>query len=317
MIKMKGRNKEKKQRNSFKFFKKHKKLSVILILVVISLGSFFVINYGRYVKNIIEVYYLRTKNFYFTSDKLTINGKTYEINPWGGTETYSITINMSSMLNSLKGTDSNISYNVDCSTKGNISCYFDTAGQTTDSRTITTNDHTDSFTVHVSPNGPLNNNNGEISVTIHAKSTSPYVEELSGKFKFVIGNYGLNYTIEDVASRVYFNSVVTNTLDTDTKKVKLTITDPTLVSIDMTDNILKGLSQQSNANNIGYTVVSLNTTDIHGNNTTANYIKTITFEIAPKSSLLVKFYKNNPNADYSFKMGQSGTPAVQFAVVEN
>ena len=315
MINMKRRNKEKRSKVSFKFFKKHKKLSVILILVVISLGSFFVINYGRYVKNIIEVYYLRTKNFYFTSDKLTINGKIYEINPWGGTDTYPITINMSSLLNSLKGASSDIDYDIECSTSGNITCYFDRAGETETSRTIGTDDHTDSFTVHVAPNGILRNGD-EVKVMIKAKSTSPYVEELSATFRLIIGDYGLNYKIEDVAGQAYLNSIVSNTLDDATKLVSLTITDPTSISIDMTDNILNGLSEKSNSNVEGYTVVSLNTTDLHGTTTTADYIKTITFKIKPKSSLLVKFYKNVPNNDYSYMMGGLGTPAVSFRIVE-
>ena len=119
MIKVKRRKEDKIKLNkkiSLRFFKEHKRITTCLIVVFVLLGSFLTINYGRYVKDIIEVYYLRTKNFYFTSDKLTIHGKDYEINPWGGTTNYNLSISMSSLLNSLKGTDTDIIYDLSCST---------------------------------------------------------------------------------------------------------------------------------------------------------------------------------------------------------
>ena len=64
---MKGKNL--KRIIKFNSLKNHKKIMVSLIVVIAFLGFFLTINYGRYVKNIIEVYYLRTKNFYFNSDK--------------------------------------------------------------------------------------------------------------------------------------------------------------------------------------------------------------------------------------------------------
>ena len=51
-----------KKRWSFSFFKKHRALSVSLVMIAAVIGSFLVINYGRYVKDIIEVLLSLRKN---------------------------------------------------------------------------------------------------------------------------------------------------------------------------------------------------------------------------------------------------------------
>ncbi len=110
----------------------------------------------------------------------------------------------------------------------------------------------------------------------------------------VVGNYGLNYEIEDVSGRIYFDCIITNTLDTTTAKVKLAITDISKVSIDMDNNILS----------IGTTTTT--TTAYNG----YNYIDSVTFNIAPKSSWMVRYYKSNPNLNYSYT--GVGSPIVSF-----
>ena len=286
---------EKKNRMFFSFFKKHKSLSICLIVTILMLGTFFVINYSRYVKEVLEVYYLRTKNFYFNSDKLTITGKSYEINPWSGTVNYDITINMNSLLNSLKGASSSITYDLTVSCDSRVNCYIESPGQTSMGRTITYDTHTDNFNVTIAPKAGVTLSDGDrIKVDVTAVSTSPYVEELKGTFYLVIGNYGLNYEIEDEPGRIYFDSIITNTLDTTTATIKLSITDISKVSIDMDNNIL----------HIGSTT----TTTTRYNN--YDYINTVTFQIAPKSSWMVRYYKSEPNNDYSY-IGV-GNPIVSF-----
>ncbi len=298
MMKRKEKVSEKKNRLFFGFFKKHKSLSICLIAALLMLGSFLVVNYSRYVKEVVQVYYLRTKNFYFNSDKLTITGKSYEINPWGGTTKYDITINMNSLLNGIKGASSSITYTASCSADSRVDCYIGTPGQTSENRTITYDSHTDDFKVSVMPKSGVNLQDGDrIRVDIVAESTSPYVERLEATFYLIVGNYGLNYEIEDEAGRIYFDSIITNTLETRVAKVKLTISDVSKVSIDMDNNILS----------IDSTATT--TTAYEG----FNYINTVTFNIEPKSSWMVRFYKNDPNRNYSFT--GEGTPIVSFEEV--
>lgn len=297
---------------SLTFFKEHKKITTCVIVVFILLGSFFTIHYGRYVKDIIEVYYLRTKNFYFTSDKLTIHGKNYEINPWGGTTNYELSISMSSLLNSLKGTDTDIVYQLSCDTDGKVVCYMDSPGTTSVERTIKTDDHSDNFVITIAPqNGVTFRDGDKTSVTVTAKSISPYVEELKATFVLVIGNYGINYEIEDSPGSVYFDSIVTNTLDTSKAQVTLTITDPAVV-IDMNNAILN-VASTSYETEVSYDYVDADGDGVlDADATEHNYIKKITFIVEPKSSVLVRYYKKITSEDYSYTSGDDKTPIVSF-----
>lgn len=282
-----------KKRIAFSFFKKHRALAVSLIIIALTVGSFLVVNYGRYVKDIIQVYYLRTKNFYFSSDKLTIHGKTYEINPWSGTVPYQIDINMSSLLNSLKGTDSDITYNIKCVADNNTLCYFGSRTTTEiQDRILSSTTHADNLVITVEKKDGVTIRDGQsVSVNVIANATAPYEEELKATFVLVIGNYGVDYKIEDVSGRLYMDALVSNTLPTDTIRVKLDITNTSKYSFDMTNNIL----------NAQGTVV---TEDSNHN------ITSITFNVEPKSSMMVRYFKNNPAENNTYD--GTGTPVITF-----
>lgn len=286
----------------FNFFRVHKKLATFLIISVGFLGLILTINYGRYVKDVIEVYYLRSQNFYFSSDKLTIHGKKYEINPWGGTVDYGININMSSLLNSIKGTSVPIDYDVTCEGDAKVDCYFETLGTRKISSRIDPDDHADNFVVTVTPRNDVTFANGErVKVKIVATSTAPYNETLSATFELVIGDYGLNFEIEDKAGSVYFNSLVTSTLDTTRSKITLTIPNEYIDSIyfDMTNPIMQQESFTST------------TSVVKGD----EYITKVSFILEPKSSLMVKYYKGNPTKNYSYVLGDTSiTPVINFEV---
>lgn len=290
----------------FGFFQVHKKLATMLVIGVSFAGFFFTINYGRYVKDVIQMFYLRSQNFYFSSDKLTILGKTYEINPWNGSEAYPIPISMSSLLNSIKGTNDIVSYKVSCEGDEDVDCYIGTPGVREENRTITTTYHTDNFTVTVVPRNvdedgaPIGISNGDIvSVSIKAVSSSPYKETLSAKFNLIIGNYGVKYKIEDNANDLYFNTYVTNTIPDVTVTATLTI-DPSHVEeifFDMSNPIMHQDSFQ---------ILEYTTIDGY------QYITKISFDLSPKSSLMVKYYKKTTTNDYSYGQGDSGEPVVLF-----
>jgi hypothetical protein len=275
---------------SFNFFKRHKKIAVCLVIGLGSLGFFFALNYGRYVVDIVEIYYLRSQNFYFSSDKLTITNKTYEINPWGGKTSYDINISMSSLLNSIKGTTENITYDLTCTGDSKVDCYFDTLGTTTTRRTILTDTHSDNFIVTVIAKEGVTFLNGEkVSVQVKATSVSPYKEELSATFELVIGDYGLNFEIEDEPGNVYFDALVTNTLDVDASKITLKIKNQHINDIifDMTNPIMQNPT------------FTYETTVISGD----SFITEVSFVLEPKSSLMVKFYKKKKSKDYSYVLG--------------
>lgn len=308
-----GRKREKvnlKKNAFFNFFQVHKKLATILVIGVGFVGFFLAINYGRYVKDVIQMFYLRSQNFYFSSDKLTIHGKTYEINPWNGTTSYDIPISMSSLLNSIKGTSDNILYEVSCEGDENVDCYFDVLGTRSEKRKITTDYHSDNYVVTVVPRNvdsegqAIGINDGDVvSVTITATSYSPYVETLSATFNLVIGNYGVNYEIEDEINSLYLNTYVSNTRPDVTVNAVLEIDSSYVddVFFDMSNPIM----QQDS-----YQVLEYTTIDGY------DYITKISFDLSPKSSLMVKYYKKNTVEDYSYNQGDSATPVVRFSYTE-
>ena len=291
-----------KKRLFYSFFKKHKAIAVSLIILVTAVASFLVVNYGKYVKEIIQMYYLRTKNFYFNSDKLTINGKTYEINPWSGQVPQTIEVNMSSLLNSLKSTNSDILYEVDCIADANSYCYFENRSTTHLSRTISSTSHSDNFNITVELRDGIEPEDiKSVTVNVIARATAPYEEELKATFKLVIGNYGINYLIEDETGRLYFDSVVSNTLPTETVKVRLSIADNENIKIDMNNGILEDLPAAS----------ITKTRLIDGK----EYITAITFEVPPKSSIMVRYYKKITGSNYTFN-GMGINNAVEFECLE-
>ncbi len=288
----------------YNFFKTHKKLATVLVISVGFCVSLLAANYSRYVADIIQVYYLRTQNFYFSSDKLTIHGKNYEISPWSGTEDYSINVTMSSLLNSLKKTSVDIDYSISCVGDSKVGCYIDTPGTVSMDRVVPFAGNSDWFNVVVFAKDGVNLDDGdEVKVKVVAESISPYKEKLSATFTLVIGNYGLNYKIEDSMGSVYFDSIVTNTFDTETVRVKLAIPVTEIgntgvyevpdIYFDMSNVVL---------NQSGVEISTIPAED------TNEYISEIIFDVDPKSSVMVRFFKKYSARNYSYATGETIPP---------
>lgn len=74
-----------------------KKPQILIILVLILCFTTLSVTFGRYVLNEINNFFVRTKEFYFYSDKLKNPSTFYQIDNWSGVDPYTITINMNSM----------------------------------------------------------------------------------------------------------------------------------------------------------------------------------------------------------------------------
>ena len=138
--------------------RKVKKIVYVFIaigLLVVVLGS----TYGRYVYLELREYYLSTKNFYFNSDKLTVNRAIYQVENWSGVDSYPISINLNSYKNNLEVCDSDITYVItkECST--NVVCSLSKT-----SGTIYKNVNTDNIVATITPATP-NHNTNEIERT--------------------------------------------------------------------------------------------------------------------------------------------------------
>lgn len=283
-----------------------KKLTIILIILIFLVS--FTTTLGRYTFIGIKDFFLRTKEFYFYSDKLSSTTSYFQIDNWSGTGDYTIIINMNSRLNNIKKVDYDIPYTIEYRNSNNCTCQL---SKTNGIISGTTN--TDQFQLILTPNIGLRTND-RVSVTIKASTSSKYTTSIDGTFVLIVGKESLSYEIVDSVGSKYFNLNITNTLsyynvkeafdsysigdriDVDTyltlssdKKSKcysaeVTLSfDPNLVLLDLTnDNYINSLSQ---------TRVQIGST---------NYINGITFNVDPISSIVIRFYKLNVNSNYTY-----------------
>lgn len=84
----------------------------VFIIIMIIAGAVF----GRYVYNGIREAYFTSKEFYFTSDLLTLDNATYQYENWGGVDAYDINFDLYSYANTLLRLDYDLNYSVSCET---------------------------------------------------------------------------------------------------------------------------------------------------------------------------------------------------------
>ena len=95
--------------------KKINKVNLItMIVIIVLIVSYLTSSFGRYALNFVNDFYLRSKEFYFYSNKLLATGKTVTINDWPGTDSYNISVEMNSRENNILVSRSDITYNIAC-----------------------------------------------------------------------------------------------------------------------------------------------------------------------------------------------------------
>ncbi len=288
--------------------KNYKKQQILIVLILILCFIAITSTFSRYVLNSINNFFVRTKDFYFFSDKLKEQRAVYQIDNWSGVDPYTITINMNSMENSLKKVDYDVDYQIEYICTSNATCQISkTEG------TIKSDTNTDFFNVVITPNTTMDTGD-RVTVSIKAISNSKYKKTLEGLFTLVVGKEQLSYEIVDSAQSQYLDLNITNTLsyykvqeafgtykvddkiDIDTylaledadksKCYSALITlkfDPNIVLLDMTN------TNYLNATNV-------TTKEING----SNYLNSLTFKVEPISSTVVRFYKVDITQDYTY-----------------
>ena len=284
---------------------KSKKIIIILFfcLLLITLS----ITFGRYVYNRVLDFYFSSKNFYFESDKLTMDGAFYSLDYWNGVDPYTIVVNLNSFRNNNLKTDNDITYQVDYECSSTTLCT-----STKDNGVIYSSNNTDSFVVTMTPNTTFNDGDS-VNINIKSTSVSPYKKELSATFRLVVGKYGLSHEIVDSKNSPYLELNVTNTLNYYTVKkafldyaVNDRVDEGTYntLSDENKENCVSAIITVSFDPNIIYidnnSTVYLNSYDretVKINN--YDYINKFTFKMDSSSSSLVKFYKRDVSKDYS------------------
>lgn len=284
---------------------KSKKIIIIIFfcLLLFSLS----ITFGRYVYNRILDFYFSSKNFYFESDKLTMDGAFYSLDYWNGVDPYTIVVNLNSFKNNNLKTENDITYQVDYECSSTTLCT-----STKDNGVIYGSNNTDSFVVTMTPNTTFNDGDS-VNITIKATSVSPYKKELSATFRLVVGKYGLSHEIVDSKKSPYLELSVTNTLNYYTVKEPFLDYNVNDRIDEATYNTLSDENKAHCASAIITVSFDPNTIYIDNNNTVYlnsynretekinnyDYINKFTFKMDSSSSSLVKFYKRDVSKDYS------------------
>lgn len=284
-----------------------KKIKIIIFSIFFLVLICFVPTLGRYIGKEIKNYYLNSKNFYFNSDKMQPDGIVYQVENWSGVDSYSVTFNMNSYKNNTVYSQSDIEYNINYSCSENVICEID---KTTS--IIYSKEHTDSFTITMTPVNPLEDND-KATINVEAVSTSPYTKTLKGTFNVIVGKKGLSYEIIDEPNSVYCEVSITNTLDYYVVREAFGEY-PVGYKIDI-DTYLS-LSQE-NKEKCASSIATINfnprillldmTTQAYSNaiNVTKQtneyeYINGLSFKIDALSSYRVKLYKVDSKSDYTY-----------------
>ena len=150
----------------------YKKQQIIIILVLALCFITLVSAFGRYVLNGINNFFVRTKEFYFYSDKLKENSPIYQIDNWTGIDPYTITVNMNSMENNLKKATYDISYDITYECTSNATCQLSKT-----SGIIPATSNSDYFNLVITPNTGLTTGD-KVTVVVNATSSSRYTNSV-------------------------------------------------------------------------------------------------------------------------------------------
>lgn len=303
-----------------KIFGKKGLLIVLILLAVTIVGPIF----AKYVIQEFHGYYLNSKHFYFTSNRLKKNNATYLVNNWSGVGSFDISFDLLSLKNSLVYTNDDVAYTVRYSCPNDVGCAFD---KTSGTILRTNTDHSDTVTLYVTPTRSYAE--GEtLSIQIFADSVSPYVEHLRATFSYVVGKKGITYEIEDETGRAYMVFKITNAINyctvvtafgdytpnmeidssiyrqlSDTDKAKCVCKEigisfnPNTIILDTTSNIVNSAS-------IGNTTVG-----------GVSYVSSLDFFMDPLSTMAIKFYKNNTSNNYTYTGGTNQSSVINVNVV--
>lgn len=337
------------RRNKTRIRRKNMGIKIlILILLLIFIIIRFVIpasvTFSRYVYSKVRNYYLYSKEFYFNSDKLSLEGSYFEADNWSGVDEYEVLINMYSQNNSLEKSKVDIAYNIQYTygvyhadgtayTDKNVDELIQFYISKPSGYIYVSANNSDYFSFKVLPLVTLEDND-YVLVTISANATSPYKQTISGTFKISIGNLGMKYQIEDEEYSPYLEVTVTNTLNYYTVKNAFTagtINYAVDDQISITDYL--GLTDEQKKNCKSMTIklefdpnkVVIDTTSamyllaednnnylmqpVNPNDFT--YVNSITFDIEAEESKVIRFYKNIASNDYTYPGDESPVVAVK------
>ena len=186
-----------------KFVRKHKKLSIVFLSVLIVFVLIATV-FGRYIRNIIHNYILETRNFYFNSSILNINGKNYSITNWDGVNAYTLTIDLNNRKTDEVYTTSDIVYSIQVDCPSTVICTL-----SKDNGVIHPEDATDSYQITVTPIQSFGQND-TVTVSTSVESSLPYHKAMSATYTIGVERSNFAYEIVDSVNSKFLTINFTN-----------------------------------------------------------------------------------------------------------
>ena len=299
-----------------KFILKHRNIALVVAIVLLLPVGY---SLAKFVLTEIHEFFLSSKDFYFTSNRLAENNPGFQVDNWSGVENITVEFALKSQKNDYLLADYDIPFNL------TLECDDDVVCSTTDSPGVIYKDNGNQKVVSVTAVPQRAFQEGESTIIkVWATSEAPYVKTISATFEYVVTRTSVTYDITDEVKRAYMLTSITNAVssckvteafgnysvgqeldvsvfrslspENQRKCVSQTITigfDPNILLFDNTSELLK---------NATYTTTNIG--DV-------SYINSITFVMNPLTSVDVKFYKVDINQDYSYKYGY-GTSIITF-----
>lgn len=273
-----------------------RKISIVVVLIVM---TFAVTVFGRYIYNSVREAYFTAKQFYFSSDILTVNGAEFQYDDWGGLDVYSIPFELYSYNNQVSKLDYDLNYIVTCSTSDTdkIKCTVNSADDdatTTDTGTIPATTNTSEVVIFVTPIAEIAENE-TVTIQVTARTEVPYQKEISCEFTLKIQNPGgITYSIEDSVNQDYAILKLINANEI-ASQVTLEF-DSDDLRIDTNDKVYVNRTIDGD---------EITESDIDGK----NYVTKIVFNIEAETTKHVKFYKVDKTQNYTYT-GVAGTSAI-------
>ena len=296
-----------------------KKRRIIIIILALLIGILVAFNYktmAKFVTDRITSYYLRSKNFYFSSNLLDPTNPTYQIGTWSGTGNFSVSFDLFSKDNQYLFSESDITYEITYQCSSDVLC-----SATKSAGTLYANDsnHSETITINIAPQRVFLADE-RVTINVTARSTSPYVKILRAQFIYIVGREGVSYEIADEANRTYLFLKVINDINYCT-----VITD--FGDYEVGDHIsnaeYRNLSEANKSKcisqyiNVSFSPQQLlidNTIELLKSATTTtqtingvNYINSIRFPMNPDSTEAIKFYKINTTLDNTYPHGNNAS----------
>ncbi len=285
--------------------RKINKFKVGILIFIFLIFLFTVSGLGRFVYNGMRDKYLTSKNFYFTSNLLEMNGANYEYANWDGIGIYDFEIELYSKINDLQKLDEDLEYTIMVNFPDEVNCSIN------DTNFVEPDPIDKSVTKPISRNstilakidGEYNNrdtakiyvkaidddtifaNGKTIDIEVTAYTTEPYRKSLTATFRIKIST---SYTVDDAMGRKYAVLTVRNT-STLPQDLTIKLNYPNETLFDMNNDAFVYKKSYNYVNDTMLGNYSGTTTKYYGN------LNEVTFEIPAESSKSIKLYKKNYN----------------------